>query len=175
MGSLAYHLLFIGSFRRYINMLILTPIRKSTKPMVAILVLSIYSAVLLIPNQRLMVSREYLTCTWKLANQCACYDGELETIEGGEPLTEEALVNYLSGSSVSARIWLIIHSWTSIRAILDEKKLIFGWIFSWRDGTARVMRMLPKHIPEIDEICFMNPKFGRILPSSSKVSCWWLG
>ena len=90
------------------------------------------------------------------------YDGELETIEGGEPLTEEALRELIFPLiSQSQRQNLIDNPQLDIDSgySWDEKKINFRLnIFRDRDGTACVMRMLPKHIPEIDEIGFMNDK-----------------
>ena len=90
------------------------------------------------------------------------YDGELETIEGGEPLTEEALRELIFPLiSQSQRQNLIDNPQLDIDSgySWDEKKINFRLnIFRDRDGTACVMRMLPKHIPEIDEIGFMNAK-----------------
>ncbi len=90
------------------------------------------------------------------------YDGDLETIDGGEPLTEETLRELIFP--------LISHS--QQQSLLDNPQLDIDSGYSWeeekinfrlnifhdRDGTACVMRMLPKHIPEIDEIGFMNSK-----------------
>ncbi len=90
------------------------------------------------------------------------YDGDLETIEGGEALTEETLRELIFP--------LISHS--QQQSLLDNPQLDIDSGYSWeeekinfrlnifhdRDGTACVMRMLPKHIPEIDEIGFMNSK-----------------
>ena len=90
------------------------------------------------------------------------YDGELETIEGGEPLTEEALRELIFPLiSQSQRQNLIDNPQLDIDSgySWDEKKINFRLnIFRDRDGTACVMRMLPKHIPEIDEIGFMSAK-----------------
>ncbi len=89
------------------------------------------------------------------------YDGDLETIEGGEPLTEETLRELIFPLiSQSQRQSLIDNPQLDIDSgySWDEKKINFRLnIFRDRDGTACVMRMLPKHIPEIDEIGFMNP------------------
>ena len=90
------------------------------------------------------------------------YDGDLETIEGGEPLTEETLRELIFPLiSQSQRQSLIDHPQLDIDSgySWDEKKINFRLnIFHDRDGMACVMRMLPKNIPEIDEIGFMNPK-----------------
>ncbi|MCH2074070.1 MAG: PilT/PilU family type 4a pilus ATPase [Puniceicoccaceae bacterium] len=90
------------------------------------------------------------------------YDGDLETIEGGEPLTEETMRELIFPLITQSQRQSLIdnpqldidsgYSW-------DEKKINFRLnIFRDRDGMACVMRMLPKHIPEIDEIGFMNAK-----------------
>ena len=90
------------------------------------------------------------------------YDGDLETIEGGEPLTEDTLRELIFPLiSQSQRQSLIDHPQLDIDSgySWDEKKINFRLnIFHDRDGMACVMRMLPKNIPEIDEIGFMNPK-----------------
>ena len=90
------------------------------------------------------------------------YDGDLETIEGGEALTEETLRELIFPLiSQSQRQSLIDHPQLDIDSgySWDEKKINFRLnIFHDRDGMACVMRMLPKNIPEIDEIGFMNPK-----------------
>jgi twitching motility protein PilT len=90
------------------------------------------------------------------------YDGELETIEGGEPLTEETLRKLIFPLiSQSQRQSLIDHPQLDIDSgyFWEEKKINFRLnIFRDLDGMACVMRMLPKHIPEIDEIGFMNAK-----------------
>ena len=90
------------------------------------------------------------------------YDGDLETIDGGEPLTEETLrelifplISHSQQQSLINNPQLDIDSGYS----WEEEKINFRLnIFHDRDGTACVMRMLPKHIPEIDEIGFMNSK-----------------
>ena len=90
------------------------------------------------------------------------YDGDLETIDGGEPLTEETLRELIFPLiSQSQRQSLIDHPQLDIDSgyTWEEKKINFRLnIFHDRDGTACVIRMLPKHIPEIDEIGFINPK-----------------
>lgn len=90
------------------------------------------------------------------------YDGELETIEEGEPLSEEVLKELVfpllteqQRQSLAANAQLDIDSGYSWEA----EKINFRLnIFHDRDGIACVMRMLPRHIPEIDEIGFMNPQ-----------------
>jgi twitching motility protein PilT len=88
------------------------------------------------------------------------YDGDLETIEEGEPLTDELmrdlvfpLINEKQRQSLTE----------SSNADLDagfewkEQKINFRLnVFRDRDGMACVMRMLPKHIPDIDELGFLN-------------------
>ncbi len=88
------------------------------------------------------------------------YDGDLETIEAGEPLTEEVLrelvfplLSEQQRQSLAENPQLDVDSGYS----WEEEKINFRLnVFHDRDGTACVMRMLPKHIPEIDEIGFMN-------------------
>jgi twitching motility protein PilT len=90
------------------------------------------------------------------------YDGELETIEAGEPLTEEILKELVfpmlsekQRQSLSDNPQLDIDSGYT----WEEETINFRLnVFHDRDGIACVMRMLPKHIPEIDEIGFMNPQ-----------------
>ena len=90
------------------------------------------------------------------------YDGELETIEEGEPLTAEILRELIfpllsepQRKSLDENAQLDIDSGYS----WEEAKISFRLnVFHDRDGMACVMRMLPKHIPEIDEIGFMNPQ-----------------
>ena len=87
------------------------------------------------------------------------YDGDLETIEGGEPLTEETLRELIFPLiSQSQRQRLIDNLQLDIDSgySWEEKNITFRLnIFRDRDGTACVMRRLPKHIPEIDDIGFM--------------------
>lgn len=95
------------------------------------------------------------------------YDGELETIEEGEALTEDVLrelvfplLSESQRKSLSDNPQLDIDSGFS----WEEEKINFRLnVFHDRDGTACVMRMLPKHIPEIDEIGFMNEQFWQDL------------
>jgi twitching motility protein PilT len=90
------------------------------------------------------------------------YDGELETIEAGEPLTGEVirelvfpLLSEKQRKSLTENPQLDIDSGYA----WEEAKINFRLnVFHDRDGMACVMRMLPKHIPEIDEIGFMNPQ-----------------
>ena len=89
------------------------------------------------------------------------YDGELETIAEGEPLTEEILQELVFPLiSEKQRRDLLDNPQLDIDSgyVWEEAKINFRLnVFHDRDGTACVMRMLPKHIPEIDEIGFMNP------------------
>jgi twitching motility protein PilT len=95
------------------------------------------------------------------------YDGDLETIEDGEPLTEEILrdlvfplISEKQRQSVIENPLLDIDS----GYIWEEAGINFRLnVFHDRDGTACVMRMLPKHIPEIDELGFMNPEVWQTL------------
>jgi twitching motility protein PilT len=90
------------------------------------------------------------------------YDGDLETIQEGEPLTEEVLrelvfplISEAQRQSLADHPQLDIDSGYS----WEETNINFRLnVFHDRDGTACVMRMLPKHIPEIDELGFMNPQ-----------------
>jgi twitching motility protein PilT len=90
------------------------------------------------------------------------YDGDLETIENGEDLTEEVmreLVFPLINESQRKR--LLENTLLDLDSgyCWEEARINFRLnIFHDRDGMACVMRMLPKHIPEIDEIGFMNPQ-----------------
>lgn len=88
------------------------------------------------------------------------YDGELETIAEGEPLTEEILQELVFPLiSEKQRRDLLDNPQLDIDSgyAWEEAKINFRLnVFHDRDGTACVMRMLPKHIPEIDEIGFMS-------------------
>ena len=88
------------------------------------------------------------------------YDGQLETLDEGEVLTEELirelifpLISDAQRQSLKEDLCCDIdagYEWA-------EQKINFRLnIFRDRDGIACVMRMLPKHIPEVDEIGFMN-------------------
>ncbi|TVP81173.1 MAG: PilT/PilU family type 4a pilus ATPase [Puniceicoccaceae bacterium] len=89
-------------------------------------------------------------------------DGELETIEDGEPLTQEILQQLVfSLISEQQRQALADNPQVDIDTgyFWEEEQINFRLnIFHDRDGTACVMRMLPKHVPEIDEIGFLSPK-----------------
>jgi twitching motility protein PilT len=95
------------------------------------------------------------------------YDGDLETIEDGEPLTEEILRELVFPLiSEKQRQSLIENPLLDIDSgyIWEEAGINFRLnVFHDRDGTACVMRMLPKHIPEIDELGFMNPEVWQTL------------
>ena len=95
------------------------------------------------------------------------YDGDLETIEDGEPLTEEILRGLVFPLiSEKQRQSLIENPLLDIDSgyIWEEAGINFRLnVFHDRDGTACVMRMLPKHIPEIDELGFMNPEVWQTL------------
>lgn len=90
------------------------------------------------------------------------FDGELETIDEGEPLTEE-LVRELVFPLLSEDQRERLTSDTSFDLDTgfswEEENINFRLnVFHDRDGMACVMRMLPKHIPEIDQLGFMNPQ-----------------
>ena len=89
-------------------------------------------------------------------------DGDLETIAEGIPLTEPVLRSLVfpllsekQRQSLTSNVLLDIdagYTW-------EEEKLNFRLnVFHDRDGMACVIRMLPKHIPEIDELGFMDPR-----------------
>ncbi|MEO0509320.1 MAG: PilT/PilU family type 4a pilus ATPase [Verrucomicrobiota bacterium] len=90
------------------------------------------------------------------------YDGQLQTIKDGEPLTDSIirqlifpLIGEEQRRSFTENPTLDIdagYSW-------EAEKINFRLnLFRDRDGMACVMRMLPKHIPEIDEIGFLHEK-----------------
>ena len=89
-------------------------------------------------------------------------DGDLETIAEGIPVTEPVLRSLVfpllsekQRQSLTSNVLLDIdagYTW-------EEEKLNFRLnVFHDRDGMACVIRMLPKHIPEIDELGFMDPR-----------------
>lgn len=95
------------------------------------------------------------------------YDGDLETIQDGEALTDElirelvfpliseeqrkAFVEDPNGDLDAGYEWV-------------EKKINFRLnLFRDRDGLACVMRMLPKHIPEADELGFLHSQVWQSL------------
>jgi len=88
------------------------------------------------------------------------YDGELETIEAGELLTAEAIRELIFPLlSESKRQSLIEHPDRDIDTGFEwkEERLNFRMnLFRDRDGLACVMRMLPKQIPDIDELGFLH-------------------
>lgn len=90
------------------------------------------------------------------------YDGDLETIEGGDPLSEDVLKELVFPLlSEDQRTALAEHPKVDIDTgyLWEEASINFRLnIFRDRDGLACVMRMLPKHIPEIDELGFLNDK-----------------
>lgn len=89
------------------------------------------------------------------------FDGELETIAEGVPLTKTTLRSLVFPLlSEKQRESLTTNTLLDIDAgyTWEEEKLNFRLnVFHDRDGMACVIRMLPKHIPEIDELGFMNP------------------
>lgn len=90
------------------------------------------------------------------------FDGDLETIEGGVPLSEEVLKELVFALlNEDQRKALIDNPRNDIDTgyFWEEPGINFRLnMFHDRDGLACVMRMLPKHIPEIDELGFMNPQ-----------------
>tara|TARA_B100001057_G_scaffold486824_1_gene568585 strand:+ start:150 stop:1292 length:1143 start_codon:yes stop_codon:yes gene_type:complete len=88
------------------------------------------------------------------------FDGELETIAEGVPLTKTTLRSLVFPLlSENQRESLITNTLLDIDAgyTWEEEKLNFRLnVFHDRDGMACVIRMLPKHIPEIDELGLMN-------------------
>ena len=89
------------------------------------------------------------------------FDGELETIAEGVPLTKTTLRSLVFPLlSEKQRESLTTNALLDIDAgyTWEEEKLNFRLnVFHDRDGMACVIRMLPKHIPEVDELGFMNP------------------
>ena len=89
------------------------------------------------------------------------FDGELETIAEGVPLTKTTLRSLVFPLlSEKQRESLRTNALLDIDAgyTWEEEKLNFRLnVFHDRDGMACVIRMLPKHIPEVDELGFMNP------------------
>ncbi|HKK17483.1 MAG TPA: ATPase, T2SS/T4P/T4SS family, partial [Opitutales bacterium] len=90
------------------------------------------------------------------------YDGELEMIEDGEALTEEMireLIFPLLSEAQRSRLQEDITCDIDAGYEWAEEKINFRLnVFRDRDGMACVMRMLPKHIPEVDELGFMKNK-----------------
>lgn len=97
------------------------------------------------------------------------YDGDLETIEGGEPMTEDILRELVFPLLTEAQRQSLCenpHMDVDSGYTWEEERINFRLnVFRDRDGTACVMRMLPRHIPEIDEIGFMNPQVWQDLTS----------
>lgn len=88
------------------------------------------------------------------------FDGDLEMIKDGEPLTDEIIRELVYPLITEAERQR--HLDNPLRDLdagfsWEEEKIHFRLnIFHDRDGIACVMRMLPKHIPEIDELGFVN-------------------
>ena len=89
------------------------------------------------------------------------FDGELETIAEGVPLTKTTLRSLVFPLlSEKQRESLRTNALLDIDAgyTWEDQKLNFRLnVFHDRDGMACVIRLLPKHIPEVDELGFMNP------------------
>ncbi|MFU8847587.1 MAG: type IV pilus twitching motility protein PilT [Opitutales bacterium] len=90
------------------------------------------------------------------------YDGELETLEDGETLTEDLIRELVFPLiSESQRQSLLEDAIGDIDAGYEwaDQRINFRLnIFRDRDGMACVMRMLPKHIPDVDDLGFMQEK-----------------
>lgn len=88
------------------------------------------------------------------------FDGELETIAEGVPLNKTTLRSLVFPLlTEKQRESLITNNLLDIDAgyTWEEEKLNFRLnVFHDRDGMACVIRMLPKHVPEIDELGFMS-------------------
>lgn len=97
------------------------------------------------------------------------FDGDLETIEGGDLLSEEVLKELVFPLlNEDQRKALIDNPRNDIDTgyLWEEPGINFRLnVFHDRDGLACVMRMLPKHIPEIDELGFMNPRVWQDIAS----------
>ena len=97
------------------------------------------------------------------------YDGELESIRGGEPLTDELIRDLVFPLiTEEQRDRFVSNTKNDLDAgfAWEEEKINFRLnVFRDRDGLACVMRMLPKFIPEIDEIGFMNDQVWQDLVS----------
>jgi twitching motility protein PilT len=95
------------------------------------------------------------------------FDGQLETIEGGEPLSPSVLrelVYPLLSPEHRDRLDGDVRADVDVGYLWEEASINFRLnVFRDRDGLACVMRMLPKHIPDIDEIGFMNDRVWRDL------------
>lgn len=90
------------------------------------------------------------------------YDGALEILEDGEVLTEALIRELIFPLITEAQRQSLLNNLTcDIDAGYQwaEKQINFRLnIFRDRDGMACVMRMLPKHIPEVDELGFLHDK-----------------
>ena len=88
------------------------------------------------------------------------YDGALESIDDGEPLTEEVLRELVFPMLGEAQREVVLGDDAvdiDTGFLWEEAGINFRLnVFRDRDGTACVMRMLPKKIPAIDTIGFMN-------------------
>jgi twitching motility protein PilT len=87
-------------------------------------------------------------------------DGELEVISDGEPLTDaliRGLIYPLLREGQRAQLDADNYSDVDASYYWEEQGINFRLnLFHDRDGLACVMRMLPRDIPEIDEIGFMD-------------------
>jgi len=90
------------------------------------------------------------------------YDGDLESIDGGEPLTNDVIRQLVYPLiSEDKRAILDKYPTRDVDAgyTWEEEKINFRLnIFRDRDGMACVMRMLPRFIPEVDNLGFMHEK-----------------
>jgi twitching motility protein PilT len=90
------------------------------------------------------------------------FDGALEIIQEGEPLTEELIRELIFPLLTDSQCQSLQNNPTcDVDAGYEwaEKGINFRLnVFRDRDGMACVMRMLPKHIPEVDEIGIMHDK-----------------
>lgn len=88
------------------------------------------------------------------------HDGELESMPGGEILDEDLIIALISPLLNDKKRTYILQSKTHVidTGFYSENEGINFRVnlFYDRDGIACVIRMLPKHIPEIQEIGFMN-------------------
>lgn len=96
-------------------------------------------------------------------------DGDLEPVEGGEPLTEPVfrqligplLTEPLRESFEAGKLGDCDHGY-----FWPERSINFRLnLFSDRDGSACVLRMLPQQVPEIDSLGFLNPQVVERLTS----------
>ena len=88
------------------------------------------------------------------------YDGSLEVIQGGEALTEkmiQRLIFPLISEEQRERFLSDYSEDLDAGYCWDEQQINFRLnLFRDREGMACVMRMLPKHIPEVDELGFLD-------------------